>query len=88
MSLRCSFHWLPLPGAALNHCSAFVQSCTSPVGGRRARAQEGQTERGWVGVVRQMGVCEGVGCLIVAVGRYELIISFASEVPCESASAE
>lgn len=52
-----------------------MQNYTTPVGGRRARAQEGQTERGWVGVVYQMGVCEGVGWLIVAVGRYELIIS-------------
>lgn len=32
-----------------------------------------------MGVAHQMGVCEGVGWLIVAVGRYELIISYAHE---------
>lgn len=31
----------------------------------------------WVGEVSQMGVCEGVGRLIVAVGSAWLIISYA-----------
>lgn len=37
--------------------------------------QEGQTA--WVGEVSQMGVCEGVGRLIVPVGSAWLIISYA-----------
>lgn len=70
---------LPYLRVALKHCPAFVQNYTPPVGGRRARTQEGQTERGWVGVVHQMGVCEGVAWLIVAAGHTELIISYAHE---------